>query len=33
MEISMGFAKALARFGYIQTHAAETRLSETIVEV
>jgi hypothetical protein len=29
MEIGMGFAKALARFGYIQTHAAETLVART----
>ena len=29
MEISMGIAKALARFGYIQTHAAETLVART----
>ena len=29
MEISMGLAKALARFGYIQTHAAETLVART----
>jgi len=29
MEISMGLAKALARFGYTQTHRAETLVART----